>query len=429
MPAQSPTPAPDPVVHMAGGPGNDAILFSPTIIKAGLNRNRDMIFMSARGTYSSDPSLTCPEVDQFEEARIGMAYDAPATGQANIEAVRQCRARLLTKYPGIDFSSYNTREAAADYDALREALGLKEWNLFGHSYGTNLALQSMRLYPKGIRTVVLDGVAPPSEVSVVAWPWGSMKESNDAIFRACADQPACAARFPGLPQKYTDLVNKLEANPLRTTVKLSSGQSKNVVLDGGALVTWMILGAHQSTIVPLWLEELANGKPEKIATQYAERFVQTPQTLGTFAWGFHDGVACSEWVPFKSAAEEMEAARRAFPNFPASVLAQGPQLPFLREACEVWPVEKAPASVRDATRSDIRTLIMNGTFDAQTGAQWGDIAASTLSNVTNVKFPGLSHGPFVNPCGATVITSFWNTPNAPDTSCVSQVTIRPFDLG
>jgi pimeloyl-ACP methyl ester carboxylesterase len=91
-------------------------------------------------------------------------------------------------------------------------------------------------------------------------------------------------------------------------------------------------------------------------------------------------------------------------------------------------VEKAPASVRDATYSDIPTLIMNGTFDAQTGAQWGDIAASTLSQVINVKFPGISHGPFVNPCGAAVITSFWNTPNTPDTGCVSQLTIRPFEL-
>jgi hypothetical protein len=72
---------------------------------------------------------------------------------------------------------------------------------------------------------------------------------------------------------------------------------------------------------------------------------------------------------------------------------------------------------------------MSGAFDAQTGSRWGDIAASTLPNVTNVEFPGLSHGPFTNPCGATVITSFWNTPNAPNTGCVAEITVRPFELG
>jgi pimeloyl-ACP methyl ester carboxylesterase len=381
----------------------------------------------------SDPALTCREIDKFEEDRVGMVYDAPATGDAYIEAHRQCRERLLAENPGIDFSNFNTREAAADYAALREAFGLKEWNLFGHSYGTDLALQTMRLYPEGIRTVALDGVAPPSETSVQAWTWGTMKESNDAIFRACAEQPVCAARFPGLPEKYTELVNRLEANPVRTTVTLPEpdGRSMNVVLDGGALVNWMVRGAHEGAIVPLWLEELANGNPEKIAQQWAERFAQPPELLGkVFGWGFHDSVVCSEWVPFISASEEMAEARRLFPDFPDSVLANGPQLPFLRQVCEeTWPVKKAPDSVRDATQSDIRTLIMNGTFDAQTGAHWGDIAAETLPNSVNVKFPGLSHGPFHLPCGAAVITSFWNTPDTPDTSCVAQVTIPPFEVG
>lgn len=46
LPAESKTPSADPIVHMSGGPGVPAILETPTLIQAGLNRNRNLIIMN-----------------------------------------------------------------------------------------------------------------------------------------------------------------------------------------------------------------------------------------------------------------------------------------------------------------------------------------------------------------------------------------------
>jgi pimeloyl-ACP methyl ester carboxylesterase len=40
-------------------------------------------------------------------------------------------------------------------------LGIREWNDYGVSYGSDLALQLLRDHPDGIRSVVADSVVPP----------------------------------------------------------------------------------------------------------------------------------------------------------------------------------------------------------------------------------------------------------------------------
>jgi hypothetical protein len=50
VPAASPTPAPDPVVYLAGGPGGYPLGEAQPLIDTGFNRDRDLILMSQRGT-------------------------------------------------------------------------------------------------------------------------------------------------------------------------------------------------------------------------------------------------------------------------------------------------------------------------------------------------------------------------------------------
>jgi hypothetical protein len=57
VPAASESPQPDPVVFMTGGPGAAAILDTPFLVDAGVNRDRDLIIMAQRGTLYSDPEL------------------------------------------------------------------------------------------------------------------------------------------------------------------------------------------------------------------------------------------------------------------------------------------------------------------------------------------------------------------------------------
>ncbi|WP_329560311.1 alpha/beta fold hydrolase [Kitasatospora sp. NBC_01266] len=411
-------------MFLPGGPGQDAISDIKQITETGLNRDRDLVVMSQRGTLSSPPALTCPEIDRFYQQRIGLPYDAPSTGRLYVQAVSACRGRLAAE--GVDLAAYNSTESAADLADLRTALDIPEWNVFSHSYGTELALTYMRRYPQGIRSVTLDGVVPPS-VATPGWTWSSVKESFDNITGACAAQPACRTRYPELAAVFTGLVSRLEAHPVTTQVTVPGAGPVTVVLDGGALVNWMVRASHTPAEFPMAVDELAHGNPQLVAEQWAS--TRLPGSEGIFAHGLSLSVWCSEWVPFETAREQLTAGLRAFPTFPTSVLAQAPQLAFLREACRAWDVPAADPSIREVTRSTIPTLAISGSFDAQTGAVWGRYAALTLRNSIVVTLAGVAHGVFDTPCGSHVITSFYDRPDHPDTRCVASVQPPPFIIG
>ncbi|MEU6890556.1 alpha/beta fold hydrolase [Streptomyces sp. NPDC046557] len=426
VPAAARQPKPDPVVWLAGGPGDDAVGEIPLALDGGLNRDRDVVFMSQRGTYSADPALTCPNVDEFNARAVGLVYDAPSTGRLHVDATRACRERLAAR--GVDLAAYNSSESAADYADLRVALGVDQWNVFGISYGTDLALVYMREHPEGIRSVGLDGVLPPSTAGP-ALTWDSAREGFDGLFQACARQPACNSRYPNLSATFDRLVRQLEARPVTTTVSLPGRpQPVKVVLDGGALVTWLTSATHLAAGVPRSLDELAHGKPQRIARQWAGGKL-SPQSVGRVSHGLAYGVFCREWIPFESEAEGLRAGQRAFPSYPRSVLAQAPQLAFLHADCDAWHVPAAPRSIRDVTRGDIPTLVMSAGFDAQTGARNGPYVARTLSRATVVTIPYVAHVAFAaSPCAQDITLSFLNTPTAPKTGCVATLKPPAFEI-
>ncbi|ALO06137.1 TAP domain containing protein [Streptomyces venezuelae] len=426
IPATSAKPAGDPVVFMEGGPGGDAIGAIPFLIASQVNRDRDLIVMTQRGALYSQPNLACPEMDRFNASAVGMPYDAPSTGRGLVRAAKECRDRLTAE--GADLSAYNTTENAADFAALRKALGIKKWNVYGYSYGTDLGLTYLRRHPQGIRSLAIDSVVPPQTVSL-PWAWDSAQEGINAIFAACEAQPACKARYPDLSRTLTEQVRRLEANPLKLTVPPPGGGTPvKVVLDGGTLVNLLVTNGRlvPSADVPAALYELAAGNPERLAR--AQAAGATP-VIGEFAHGLTHSVACAEWAPGYSKRDVLKAGRRAFPGWPDSVLAHAPQLPFEHDLCRAWNVPDRTEVQRVATHSKVPTLIITGTFDAKTGASWGPFAGRTLPRSTAVVIPGITHWVVPQePCAASVLRSFLTRPTAPDTRCVAGVVPKPFTI-
>jgi pimeloyl-ACP methyl ester carboxylesterase len=129
VPAVSCTPARDPVVYLAGGPGGSALGAAQILVDAGFNRDRELVLMDQRGTLLTTPSVQCPEIERFTVRSLGLVYDAASTGRLHVAATRACYRRLTAR--GIDLGAYNTTESADDLADLRTALGIHEWNLFG----------------------------------------------------------------------------------------------------------------------------------------------------------------------------------------------------------------------------------------------------------------------------------------------------------
>ncbi|MEU8524307.1 alpha/beta hydrolase [Streptomyces sp. NPDC048629] len=427
IPAANGRPAPDPIVWLAGGPGDDAVSEIPMALAGGLNRDRDVIFMSQRGTYSATPELTCPNVDEFVANNLDLVFGAPSTGRLHVAETRKCRDRLVGL--GADLSAYNGTESSADYDGLRKALEIRQWNVFGISYGTDLALQYMRLHPKGIRSVGIDGVLPPS-LAGGAVTWKAAREGFDSIFKTCEDQPACNTRYPNLKATFERLVVELEARPITTTVTVPGRPAPvKVTLDGGLLVNWLTFASHLAAGVPRSIDELAHGNPQRIAEQYAGGKL-SPQAIGRVSHGLVFGVFCSEWTPFESEQDVIRAGRRLFPSFPRSVLANAPLLSWMHADCRAWDIPAAHPSIRDVTWSDIPTLVLSGGFDSQTAPSSGPYAARTLSRSTEVTVPYVAHVVFADSaCAQQITVSFFDNPTGPDTGCLAGLQPPAFEIG
>ena len=436
IPSQKQPPDPDPIVYMAGGPGANAIEQAPILASLGLNQNRDLIIMNQRGVAYTLPELTCPEIDEFYAEAVGLRYDDPATGVLHVAATKACHDRLVGK--GIDLSAFNTSENSADFADLRKALKIKQWNIYGLSYGTDLALFEMRDHPQGIRSVIIDAIVPPSAASL-GWTWTNYNEAINNIFRACANQPACASTYGDLSQVVASQVQQLEANPATLTVHEDFGDV-DVVIDGGALINW--LGSFPDPAVeipdiPLAIKQLVDGTPTEIAQSRA--FAANPAGFGAVGYGLMYGVICSEWVPFEPQSQILTQGLLAFPTYPQSVLSLAPGLPFMNEDCGVWNVPAASGSVRQVTVSSIPTLVMASSFDGKTAPQWAIYVAGTLQNSITTVFPGLGHGALfavglpddspAKPCAQSVVASFFANPAAPDTSCVASLAPYPFNTG
>ena len=432
IPASAPQAKADPIVWLAGGPGDDAITEVPMALAGKLNANRDVIFMSQRGTYSARPKLTCESVDRWAADTLDMPYDAAATGRAYSAATFKCRRELLAQTG--DLGAYNTLESADDVEALRLALHVAKWNVYGISYGTDLALTYLRQHPGGIRSVAIDGVFPPS-LAGGAGAWKSAGEGINAVFKACSEQAACRKRYGDVAATFQSLVLRYEASPETVKVQVPGRSGTvNVKISGGMLVQWAVSpGTHFAAKLPASLDALAHGDPSPIASTWAAPKLD-PAGIGVLGNGLFNGVACGEWVPYETEKAVIEAGRRAFPKFPVSILKNAPNLPFMRENCRAWNVPKVSASVRAATVSSIPTLVISAQYDAQTGPSFGDYVARTLPNSTVVTIPNVAHVAFGSPstaanaCAYAIARSFFDRLTRADTSCIRRVPATSFEI-
>jgi pimeloyl-ACP methyl ester carboxylesterase len=120
-----------PVLFLSGGPGAPSLVYvemllaNPQILDVVVDR--DWVFYDQRGSGRSLPALRCPRAEPYSQR------------------VRSCRDKFVQE--GVDLSQYTSERSARDIEALRKALGVKQWNLWGLSYGSRLAFAGARYFP------------------------------------------------------------------------------------------------------------------------------------------------------------------------------------------------------------------------------------------------------------------------------------------
>ncbi len=415
-------PALDPVISLTGGPGGITVPY----LSRSLRRNyyeflndRDLIFFDQRGTGFSEPFIDCDNMINHNYNTAGMEMSDEQRNDGWVNSLLDCRNSM-----DADLNLVNTPTFAADLADIRVALGYDEWNLFGVSYGTILALTTMRDFPEGIRSVIIDSVSP---LDANLWEEIALNQARgfDLLFASCAADDECAAAYPTLEADFYALVEQLNAEPV-----LVSGRHTFVnvnfsaYVDGDMLASEVFSRLYVKDAIPelpRMIARLAAGETRELLT-IAQNTLDRPFGISE---GMYYSVHCAEEVPFTDAEITVTNIDALHP-----VLRESRQLGFnyLLDLCDVWDVATLDASENDPVVSDIPTLVLSGEFDPITPPRWGEQAATTLSNSYVYMFPGVGHGAVRSDvCALDIALQFLDAPlQEPDASCIDDMPAPDF---
>ena len=265
--AHSSNPFDDPVVYLLGGPAGGALKSIAQVtdtILGNFRVHRDVVSFDQRAAMLSSETVRCYDnmaehivdiarsVEGVADPDADQTFDMTAFNMACVEELYASEA---------DLGQYNTPNNARDVRAVMSALGYPTYNIFGISYGTRLALEVLRTAPDGVRSVIIDGVAPPT-VKLYDDLFPPHQDAMDALFEQCAADTACNAAYPDLQQKFAELGAALEANPIPAVRGLSPVNADVLYSVINARTSFSQAWAHDLTrFLPRIIYELSDGDP------------------------------------------------------------------------------------------------------------------------------------------------------------------------
>ncbi len=391
LPANTLSPKPDPLFVLAGGPGQAASSiadFAATL--SDVRTTRDIVLIDQRGTGRSAP-LDCKAFAAQPE--LSEALEADPRPRA-----RACASELTAR--GVDLAQYTTDDYIADLEDVRRALAYPSINLWGGSYGTRVAQEYVRRHREVIRSMVLDGVAPPRMiVSLDVWP--TRTHAIDNVIAACGRSAACSAAHPQVANSLAAIAQSLGPAGRDITLTLPrSGEPRTLHMTFDAL-----LGALQPAV---YQPEMAAMLPELLARAERGDYAPMVAMLSMFEDSFdqaispalHYSVTCTEDVPRITP----DARTRALAG-----VALAPLVARVIEICDTWPRGKLPADFATPLTSDVPTLLLSGGLDPVTPPAYADEVARTLSHAKSIVAPGYGHIVSSHGCAARLIARFVDT--------------------
>ncbi len=408
-----------PVVRLEGGPGGPSLdNWAHYITSLSLEDfvfGHDLIMFDQRGTGYSTPSLKCPEVLKLQYDTLNVHMNATDSEDMTLQAVQACHDRLVKA--GINLNDFTVQENAADVHDLIQALGYKQANLYGVSYGTRLALTTMRLYPSVIRSVVLDSVYP-TQTNRTSLPASAQRVFN-TLFQGCATNTRCNAQYPNLDSTFYKLVTDLNANPVHfQTTNIYTGKNYDVTMAGDDFVFVLFSALYASSIIRML--------PKMIYHVRAGDYLLLSQIYGevefddTFSDGLFYSDECNEDWSFLTQNDINSSLQGVVPQIQPALKGS---LQQEYDSCRVWNVQKAPTVQKQAVVSSIPTLVLSDEYDPITPPANGKLAAQTLKNSYYFLFPGLGHGAeYSSSCVNSIVSTFDDAPTQrPSGTCIADM--------
>ncbi|MCY7389700.1 MAG: alpha/beta hydrolase [Burkholderiales bacterium] len=396
VPAVARNKEPDPVFFFAGGPGQAAAQLAreALAIVGGINNKRDLVLVDQRGTGKSN-GLACA----FPEPTSPEMANPAKRDEVSRKALTECRDKLAKK---ADLTQYTTTIAMADIEDVREALGYQTINLWGGSYGTRAAMEYMRRFDSRVRSVVLDGVAPPSLALLESFARdaGAVLEK---MMLACGKEVKCSKQNADLKATLDDLLAVLAKVPRSASVADPvTGLKRDVMVTREMLLTAVFPALYVPEMAAMLPTALASAKQGDFAALMTIGGVLGDSTEVKLFRGMQLSVVCAEDVP--------RVRRDGLQPQPFGQLFVGE----FEKACALWPKGGMSKDFDQPVKSAKPVLILSGALDPVTPPQYGEEVKKNFPNSLHAIAPNIGHGVSHRGCGPKLIKKFIETASLVD---------------
>ena len=428
---------------IAGGPGQTAQVMVGLMAEAFQGANRyDVIAVDQRGSGTSEP-LNCPRIEagSFNWDGGDPRTDMPFT---------DCSISL-----GDQRFSYNTAEAVADLDVIRNDIGVAQASFFGVSYGTKVALAYAQAHPANTKALLLDSVLPTDMPG--AFDVDSIAAARGALRRICSGS-RCRGIGNSPVSNLARLASRLERRPLKTFLVMPNGRVTESKIDAIALndilfsadlnpflynqfpsmLTESLDGDHAQLERLFAIISGATGSSDSLAgakrlaltlpksSPTASKPVRKPgerilgrdaYALAYFSNTMFFATTCADFNPpwvrgtdVSNRQPAIEAAANAIPNSQFHPFSRATARDNSTSSyCRGWQQSPTPPAIAQGPLPNIPTLALQGDLDTRTPTSWAERAIAGNPSAQLVRIPNSGHsviGTDISGCALSLAKRF-----------------------
>lgn len=331
----------EPIFFLGGGPGVTNMRFNPPDV---LLEKHDVVIVGYRGVDGSSV-LRCPE---FSDAVHGDGKDvfSDASLKRMADAIRAARVRAAAS--GIDWSEYTIEQSVEDFEAVRAALGYTRVNLLSESYGTRVAQVYADLHPTSMFRSAMIGVNPPGR-----FVWEPHMVDKQIEYYGCLwekDETA-RRRSPNLAASMRQVSHNMPRRWLFFPIDAGKVNAVAFVMLFQRRTASQVFDAYLAA---------AEGDASGLALMSMAYDLLVPKA---FVWGdFFAKGGAADLDPLRDYAATLRTSDSIIGS-PISLLIWAP-------LSEAWPSDEQPPRPRTAPLSDVETLLVSGSVDFSTPAEY-----------------------------------------------------------
>ena len=373
-----------PILALSGGPGQAGVAllddFADSLRPTG---RHSTVVLDQRGTGFSGV-LRCKTLEHSDLLK------------AHKEAA-ECAKSL-----GARRDYYFSDDSVADMDALRAALGIKKWSVYGVSYGTRVATLYAQRHPDRVNRLILDSTIEPGGPDAL---YGPTFQAIPRVLGTVCERSLCASVSKDILADASKLVAKLAKGALHGYVVDVKGRRHKRTFGRNRFFSSLLTGDFDESLraeMPTAIRSALHGDAQPIIrlANRANKIEGGGDDPHFLSAALYATTVCTEqffpWDWNADPVTRLAQAKAAVAQIPEDKL-----YPFDHatafdsdeiDLCSRWPkVQRTTLPPPAPAIPDVPTLIIEGQDDLRTPIEGAERWLPLLPHATMVTVPGTGH--------------------------------------